>query len=92
MRSDEANVSEERYIKEYQMMIKEYAKIAADYPDMTDHLRAALKASAAMMMSNRRETISEFCKVAEEVDAFLQACQTGEIDPRRLFERLDEET
>jgi len=92
MRSDEANASEERYLKEYNRMIKEWAKMAADYPDMTDQLRAALKASSAMMESNRPEAKSEFRKVAEEVDAFLNACQTGEIDPRRIFERLDKDT
>jgi hypothetical protein len=72
-------------------MLKEYAKMAADYPEMTGQLRAALEASAAMMMSNNPEAVSEFRKVAKEVDAFLHACQTGEIDPRTLWERLDKE-
>ncbi|MBF0552030.1 MAG: hypothetical protein HQK60_16035 [Deltaproteobacteria bacterium] len=92
MKSEEVNESEERYIKEYQMMIKDYARMAANYPDMTDQLRTALKASAAMMISNSPEAISEFRKLAEDVDAFLHACQTGEIDPCTLLQRMDKET
>ena len=75
-------------------MIREYARMAADYPDMVGQLRAALETSAAMMMSNRPETVSEFRELAnaKEVDAFLLACQTREVNPRALLELLDKET
>ncbi len=66
--------------------------MAADSPDMIDQLTAALKRGTAMMKSNRPEAISEFRKAAEEVDAFLHACQTGDLDTLGLFEHLDEET
>ena len=89
MKGEEMNETDEKYMKEYKNMLKEYAKMAADYPEMTGQLRAALEASAAMMMSNNPEAVTEFRKVAKEVDAFLQACQTGEIDPRTLWEGLD---
>lgn len=88
----EANDSEKIYLKEYKEMIKGFAKMAANYPEMTDQLRVALKTSASLMISNRPDSISEFRKLAEEVDAFLQACQTGEIEPSRLVECLDKET
>lgn len=91
MKGEEMNENDENYMKEYKNMLKEYAKMAADYPEMTGQLRAALEASAAMMMSNNPEAVSEFRKVAKEVDAFLHACQTGEVDPQTLWKRLEEE-
>jgi len=83
--------ADEAYVQEYKKMIREYAGMAANHPDMLGQLRAALEASAAMMMSNRPEAISEFRELAKEVDAFLHACETGEVDPRSLLERLDKE-
>jgi len=79
------------YVQEYKKMIREYARMAANFPDMIGQLRTALKTSAAMMMSNRPEAISEIRGLAKEVDAFLHACETGEVDPRSLLEHLDKE-
>ncbi len=81
-----------RYLQEYKKMIKEYARMAADNPDMIEQMRVSLKASAALIISNKPETVSEFREVVNEVDAFLHACQTGEVDPRELLESLDDET
>ncbi len=91
MKGEEMTENDEQYLKEYKKMLKEYAKMAADYPEMTGQMRAALETSAAMMMSNHPEAISEFRKVVKELDAFLQACQTGEVDPNTLWESLDKE-
>jgi len=88
MTMDEAD---EAYVKEYKKTLKEYARMAANYPDMIGQLRAALAASAAMMMSNRPEAVSEFRGLAKEVDAFLHACETGEVNPKCFLERLDNE-
>lgn len=85
------NETDEKYMKEYKNMLKEYARMAADYPEMVGQMRTALEASAAMMMSNNPEAVSECRKVVKEVDAFLQACQTGEVDPQTLWKRLDKE-
>jgi hypothetical protein len=91
MKGEKMDEKNEEYINEYKNMIKEYARMAADHPDMIGQLRAALEASSAMMFSNSPEAVSEFRKMVKEVDAFLQACQTGEVDPQTLWEQLDKE-
>ncbi|MBM9537113.1 hypothetical protein [Desulfobulbus alkaliphilus] len=83
---------DDRYIKEYKKMIKEYARMAADNPDMIEEMRASLKASASLIISNKPEAVSKFREIVNELDAFLHACQTGEVDPRALSESLDDET
>lgn len=80
---------DEKYIREYKKMLKGFAEIAMEHPEMIDQLRIALKSSAALMLSNRPETVSEFRSLAQEVDAFLQACKTGEVDPQGFLKSLD---
>jgi len=92
MTNEEMNENDEEYVREYKKMLGGYAKLAAEHPEMIGELRAALEASAAMMISDRPEAVIEFRKLAEEVDAFLHACQTGEVDPQAVLDRLGEET
>jgi hypothetical protein len=80
-----------RYIKEYKKMPKEYAIMAAKHPDVIDQLRAVLSASSVVMISNSPETVLEFRRLAEELDSFLGACQTGEVDPHAFIRSLDDE-
>lgn len=42
-------------------------------------------------ISNRPEAVAEFHRLAEEVDSFLSACQTGEVDPHAFIRSLDDE-
>lgn len=81
----------EAYVQEYKKMIGEYARMAADHPEMLGQLRAALQASGAMMMSNRPEAVSTFRELVKEVDAFLHAFETGEVNPQSLLDRLDKD-
>ncbi len=83
--------SDAEHLKEYKLTLKKFAIMAADYPNMIGQLRVALKASASAMISNRPETVSEFQRLAEEIDAFLSACQTGEVDPHAFIRSLDNE-
>ncbi|MFO7885090.1 MAG: hypothetical protein R6U68_09720 [Desulfobacteraceae bacterium] len=78
-----------KYLEEYQSTLKEFARMAVSQPNMIDQLRVALKASASAMISNVPEAVTEFQQLAEEIDAFLNACQSGEIDPNKFIQRLD---
>lgn len=83
--------ADEAYVQEYKKLLREIAAMAAKHLGMVGQLRGALEVSAAMMMSNSPEAVTEFRELAKEVDAFLHACETGEVDPRSLLERLDKE-
>ncbi|MFH1115816.1 MAG: hypothetical protein V1792_18050 [Pseudomonadota bacterium] len=86
----EDETPDELEIREYKLLFRDYARMAVKYPDAIDSLRDWLKQSAALMISNREETVIHFRKLAEEVDAFLAACQTGEIDPHRFLEETED--
>jgi hypothetical protein len=76
---------------EYKAVLKKFARMAADHPEMIDNIRASLKFCASAMITNRPETKVEFGKAVEEMDSFLNACQTGEVDPHAFIRSMDEE-
>jgi len=76
---------DERYQQEYRKMLSGYARMVVENPDIVDQLREAVQTSAQLIMSNRPETVTEFQRLAEELDAFLVACKNGEIDPKKFL-------
>ncbi|MFH0825263.1 MAG: hypothetical protein V2B18_21130 [Pseudomonadota bacterium] len=82
---------EEREARQYKQLLRDYGRLAADNPDMIGEMRESLKFSAAFIISNRQETVIQFRKLVGELDAFLAACQTGEIDLERFLKALGEE-
>lgn len=79
---------QEEYLKEYRRMLKGYAQLAAEHPERIDQLREAVEFTASVMISNCPGVVTEFRKLSQEIDAFLQACKTGEVNPADLLERL----
>ena len=79
---DPSHEDDQQYQQEYQAMLSIYAQIAAQHPEMIEVLREAIGTSADLIISNRSETIKEFRRLGKELDAFLAACQSGEIDPK----------
>lgn len=79
----------ETYVKEYKKVLKGFAKLIVENPEIVDSLRESIKASARLMTSNKPETVSDFRKLAEEIDYFLLACKNGEIDPKAFVEQND---
>jgi hypothetical protein len=75
---------DERYIAEYQKTLQSYANLVTNHPEIIDQLRDVLKTSARSMVSNHPKAITDFEKMVEELDAFLIACKTGEIDPKQF--------
>ena len=88
MKPDEMNEDE---LIVYKSALKEFARMAAEYPDMIDNLRANLKFSAATLITNRPNVKTDFGKAVDEMDSFLKACQTGEVDPHAVWRAMDEE-
>ncbi|WP_462270200.1 hypothetical protein [Desulfobacter sp.] len=86
----EKNIDAE-YQKKYKSVLKQFAEMAANDPDMIPELRRVLKISAASMLSNRPDTILEFQKLGEEIDSFLSACQIGEIDPHTFIQSFEDQ-
>ncbi len=88
MQTDEMN---EQELIEYKHILKDFAMMAAEHPEMIDKLREAMKFSASAMVTNRPKTKVEFGKLVEEMDSFLNACQTGEVDPHAFIRGMDDE-
>ncbi len=88
---DVQDVKWEEQDEDYRAMMKAYARMAADHPERIDNIRSMLKFSAEMMISNRPEVVDQFREAVKELDAFLNACKNGEIEPRKLLERMEKE-
>ena len=78
-----------KYIEEYRQLVRKFASMAVNDPDMIGLLREALMTSASLMISNRAEAVTEFQELAKEVDALLSAFETGKIDPRTFLISFD---
>ncbi len=83
--------SDAEYLKRYKSMLRGFAEMAASDPDIVGQLKDVLKISATAMISNRPDSVSEFQRLAEEVDSFLSACQTGEVDPHSFVQSFDDQ-
>lgn len=75
---------DEAYLAEYRQMLQSYARLVVEHPESVEQVRAALQTSARLMISNRPEAIAHFNQLVQEIDAFLTACQTGEIEPKQF--------
>ena len=89
--TDENKIDQEEYNRQFTEVLKRFAGLIADRPDMIDSLRESLKLSAQMMMSNKPEAVTEFRDLAGEIDQFMHACKTGEIDPVKFSGKDKEE-
>ena len=76
--------NDERFLEEYRKVFQDYARLDTDYQEMVDPLREALKTSATLIMSSNPETVETFRNMVKEIDAFLAACQTGDVTPERF--------
>ncbi len=78
---------DEKTYEEFLNLLSTVSEFVVAHPDSIDMLRKALKTSAALMYSNRPEVIEDYQDVTRDVDSFLQACKTGEVDPKGLIRK-----
>ena len=76
----------------FQEVLKHFSRLIKNHsPERIEEIRDALKFSATHLVSNRPESVNDFRKLAGEMDGFLLACKTGEIDPTGLLDEDFEE-
>lgn len=71
--------------KTYFEILSGFARMASNYPERIGEMREALKFSASMMISNRPEAVKMFQQACQDVDSFLAACESGELDPKNFI-------
>ena len=75
----------DRYLEEFRKLLGELARIAQEHPDMIDELTKMMGLSASLMVSNRPDVADDFQTAVQDAQAFLKACQSGEIDPESFI-------
>lgn len=83
----EPDMRNEPESREHRDFLLRIAKIIVEEPERVEDCRETLKYSARMMISNQPEAVSAFQKLVEEVDSFIHACRSGEIDPKAFIEK-----
>lgn len=73
----------------YNEVLEGFARLAAQAPDQIDSLREALQFRADFVVSNNPSFISGYQEATAEIDAFLSAIKTGEIDPQSFIQNDD---
>ncbi|MBM3263519.1 MAG: hypothetical protein FJY97_08875 [candidate division Zixibacteria bacterium] len=76
-----SNEEERQYLEEYKKVLSNLAAIASEHPEMIGMLRAALKQNASLTITDSPGVVAEMQQLTDKVDAFLAACQSGEVRP-----------
>ena len=84
------NHDDNEYIEEYKSLLSTVARLIAENPNAVDSLRETLKLSAQLMWSNNQQTVIDYRKLTDEMDSFILACKTGEIDPKSFIDKKEE--
>ncbi len=80
----------DQYLEEHRKLLNDLARIAKDHPERMDELRQMMLLSASLMRSDRSEIVENFQDTAKDAEAFLKACQTGEINPEDFIIKYED--
>ncbi|MGN7612705.1 hypothetical protein ACQZV8_11535 [Magnetococcales bacterium HHB-1] len=83
-RFEQALKDDPEFAKEYQDTLQNFAKLATEHPERIPRLREALKAAPLIVVPGGHQGIVEqYDLMREEIDAYLHAIETGEVDPAK---------
>lgn len=76
----------EEETEEYEEAMAQLSGLIVNHPERIDEIRESLAFSAKYMVSSPEDKAG-FQSLVEDMDAFLSACKTGELDPQEFLKK-----